>query len=148
MMLDEQVQTFQQIVASSTGGANGAAAISVGDVKQLMERVAQLTDAYNEQSEEVNNLKADLKFFQRREPLVHVLWGEIARLREQIADAISQGYAYVSYETIGQSSHFECGFCMSARFWLCLCLLSLSKSKPYYHASFFFSYLPSVLFTI
>ena len=105
MMLDEQVQTFQQIVASSTGGANGAAAISMGDVKQLMERVAQLTDAYNEQSEEVNNLKADLKFFQRREPLVHVLWGEIARLREQIADAISQGYAYVSSETIGQSSH-------------------------------------------
>jgi hypothetical protein len=57
---------------------------------QLNAKIASLADAFNEQSEEVQMLKHDLKFYQRREPLVHVLWAEISRLREQVGEAVTQ----------------------------------------------------------
>jgi mannose/fructose/N-acetylgalactosamine-specific phosphotransferase system component IID len=85
-MLDQEVQAYSQLIVSMGNSTSS-------DFRSLNSKLTTIADAYTEQTEELQMLKSDLKFYQRREPLVHVLWAEISRLREQVGEAVAQGYA-------------------------------------------------------
>ena len=77
---------------------------TVMPLHQLESQVRDITELYNDAQNTVSRLTSDIKYFKRREPLLHLLWSEVTRLRYQISEAQMQGFMYG-----GTRSHYGLG---------------------------------------
>lgn len=68
-----------------------------GDNSLMRTQLRDVSALVTDYRKKMMTLEGEVKSFRRREPLVRLLWGEVAHLKGALARAVGMGFRYYHY---------------------------------------------------